>query len=264
MKYKQVKLINDAILDIYLCEDTPSIVYKPRPGMLILPGGGYGFISFREGEPVALRYLSEGFNCFVLSYSVNTSYPIPQKEVAIAMDYINKHADEFNVAIGKISLIGFSAGGHLAGSYGYLYESFAKELGVIKGSLRPLSILLCYAVITLGNDTHVPSAERITGGKKELYDLLSVEKHITSNYPPTFIWATKEDELVPVVNTTLMIDSLNKAGVLYKALIYEHGPHGGSLCNCGVWDINRRDSVVYENQTWVNDSVKFIFDLFEK
>ena len=38
---------------------------RQRPGVLILPGGGYGHTSTREGEPVALRYLARGWQAFV-------------------------------------------------------------------------------------------------------------------------------------------------------------------------------------------------------
>lgn len=43
---------------------------KMRPAVLIIPGGGYEHTSLREGEPIALKYVSEGMCGFVLYYSV--------------------------------------------------------------------------------------------------------------------------------------------------------------------------------------------------
>ena len=55
-------------LRIYISERNEST--EQRPGMLVCPGGGYSFCSAREAEPIAFRFLSEGFNCFILDYTV--------------------------------------------------------------------------------------------------------------------------------------------------------------------------------------------------
>ena len=43
---------------------------RRRPAVLVLPGGGYGGTSPREGEPVALQFAAAGFHAFVLHYRV--------------------------------------------------------------------------------------------------------------------------------------------------------------------------------------------------
>ena len=56
-----------------------------RPAILICPGGGYSLLCEREAEPVALRFLPEGFNCFVVWYRVAPNrYPRPQQDIASA------------------------------------------------------------------------------------------------------------------------------------------------------------------------------------
>ena len=88
-----------------------------RPAILVLPGGGYEFVSQREAEPVAIEYYREGFDAFVLDYDVapDAHYPCQIKEAAMAMMYIRKNAEELDVLPDKIAEIGFSAGGHLCG-----------------------------------------------------------------------------------------------------------------------------------------------------
>lgn len=262
MVYQKVELFNSSTLEIYLNEDNDETIIKPRPALLIIPGGGYAFISRREAEPVALRFMAEGFNCFVLSYSCLTAYPIPHKQVAVAMDYLNKHSQEFNIQEGKISLIGFSAGGHLVGSYSYLYKEFAKELGVNESSLKPIAIILSYPVISTKEFTHLETSQNITGGDKLLLDLLSVEKHVNKDYPPTFIWTTKTDKCVNPINTKIMIDALAKSNVLHESIIYDNGEHGGSLFTHAVCDNRNPYMYVIDNQSWVNKSAEFLLKLF--
>lgn len=87
-----------------------------RPAILILPGGGYAMTSDREAEPVALQFLAKGFAVFVLRYSVQPSrYPVALLEAAEAMRLIRANADQWHVNPAQVAVLGFSAGGHLAG-----------------------------------------------------------------------------------------------------------------------------------------------------
>ena len=64
-----------------------------RPSVLICPGGAYVFCSNREAEPIALYYLSKGYNAFVLFYSVAPAkYPEPQVQAMAAIELIRKTA----------------------------------------------------------------------------------------------------------------------------------------------------------------------------
>ena len=77
---------------------------------MVCPGGGYGMCSERESEPIALNFLSEGFNVFVIKYSVAPHrFPSQLIEIAALMDLINKNGDSWNCDISKTTIIGFSS-----------------------------------------------------------------------------------------------------------------------------------------------------------
>ena len=83
----------DAVLEIYLYDSSN----KKRPAMLVVPGGGYFSIAPLEGETVALRYQSEGFNTFVLTYAINKPYPASHLDLAVATLFIRLQENEYNL-----------------------------------------------------------------------------------------------------------------------------------------------------------------------
>ncbi len=159
-----------AHLDIYsleASEEMPSS--KLRPMVIICPGGAYAWTSKREGEPVAMKFLAEGIHAAVLWYSVKPyAFPTSITEVASSVYYIRTHAEELHVDMNKIFVAGFSAGGHLAASYGcfwnYEFLRDALKLTANKASwLRPDGLILGYPVITSDEKTHGESIENIMG-----------------------------------------------------------------------------------------------------
>ena len=115
------------VVEAYITTNSAEInIDRKRPTVIICPGGGYRFTSDREAEPVALRFMAEGFNAIVLRYSVvPIRYPQQLLELAATVDYARKMKDKWNVDNENIIVCGFSAGGHLAASLGtcLLYTS---------------------------------------------------------------------------------------------------------------------------------------------
>lgn len=215
-----------------------------RPAVIICPGGGYEAVCFSgEGTPV-LRFMeANGYCAFILKYRVSPCrYPAPQADLALAIQYVRAHAQEYGVNPGDITLIGASAGGHLCASEAALYEDAAetvyREMAELslktadyyqKFSARPDKLVLSYPVISFTKEPHEGSFRNLTGGKEELRELLSVENLVKEDYPPTFVWACEDDDCVPPSNARHMAEALKDKGVRHECHIYPAGGHGCGL-----------------------------------
>ena len=116
-----------------------------RPAVVICPGGAYRFCSDREAEPIAIHLLQMGYHAAVLRYSCCPHrYPEALLQLAGAFLFLSSHAEEYHIDSEKIAVCGFSAGGHLAASYGVFWnKSFVTETwNTSPEKLRPAGMLL--------------------------------------------------------------------------------------------------------------------------
>ena len=199
------------------------------PCIVICPGGGYSVLSEREGSPIALHFASEGYCVFVLHYSVNPhSFPQQLREVAGVMELIHLNQKEWNCDISNITIMGFSAGGHLAAQYSNRYD--CREIREIFPISRPVHrAVLGYPVITADKKyTHAITRRNYLGYEPEEEENtdFSCDMLVTEKTPPTFIWHTAEDPVVPVENSLLYAKKLSQYKVPYELHIYPYGPHG--------------------------------------
>ena len=204
---------------------------RKRPAVLVMPGGGYQYTSEREAEPVAFKFLAQGYVPFILYYSVApATYPQAFKESAMAMVYIRENAEELGVLPSKVSAIGFSAGGHLCGCLATLTgDSVLDFLGNKKPLAKPDACALMYPVITSGAKSHGGSIANISGGDKELMEFLSLEKRVSKDSVPAYMFATVNDGCVPCKNALLMACAYEENGVPFSLHILEKGTHGLSV-----------------------------------
>lgn len=233
MKHLRFKLWQDSderpYLDTYILEGQ-----RQRPLVLVLPGGGYGFTSEREAEPIALQFTAAGFHAAVLHYSVHpVRHPMPLRDAAKAMCVLRQQAAEWQIAPDQIAVCGFSAGGHLAASLGvHCSQSYVTAApGVSYPANRPNALILGYPVISSGPHRHQGSFDHLLGPEAtaELRHQMSLEHQVSPDTPPTFLWHTGDDSAVPVENSLLFAASLRRAGVPFELHVYPHGPHGLSL-----------------------------------
>ena len=228
-----------ATMDAFLLDTEEGTL---RPAIIICPGGGYGFVSERESAPIAKKFNSLGFQAFVLNYHVAPfEYPTALCELATAVRKVRENATEWGIDPERIAVSGFSAGGHLAASLctGYQKEWLLGALDATAEEIAPNACVLCYPVITSGEFGHQGSFENLLGihtnadkakkYKQDLLELVSLEKHVTEDTPPTFVWHTYEDASVPVENSLLYVASLCNAGVLAEFHMFPLGIHGLSL-----------------------------------
>ncbi len=236
---------------IYLRDDDPDVfltAYAPtcnegmskRPAVLILPGGAYSFVSFREGEPIAFRFLSAGVAAFVLTYSVGkkAAFPRPLIDVALAMKYIKRHAEEFYVDEKRVFVAGFSAGGHLAAAAGTLWHmDCLKAEGDDPENVmqRPAGMILVYPVISSKPGLIQPdSFYNLLGTSQPSEEELgrySIEDCVDSRTVPAFLMHTYQDTCVPVANSLVMAEALASNGIPFELHVYPKGGHGLSTAD---------------------------------
>lgn len=225
-----------------VAEEMPQGV--DRPCVLICPGGAYVFLSERESDPVASAFFARGYHVFILYYSIRekASNLRPLVDSSLTMMKIRENSTEWHILPHKIAVLGFSAGGHAAGSLGTLWDTPELKAKIdTKGGLnKPDAMILCYPVITAGPKAHEMSVETVSGGKPtpEQVEFFSLEKHVTPTTPPTFLWHTVEDDCVPVENSMMFAAALQKNHVPFECHLFQKGGHGMSMCDAEVGSIN--------------------------
>ncbi|MDO4337393.1 MAG: alpha/beta hydrolase [Eubacteriales bacterium] len=270
MKTEIIKLYEnreDVTLTTYILQDSPELLAgKPRPAVVICPGGGYFNCSDREAEPVAIKFASMGYHTFVLRYSTycegtgafpdimkgieaneNSRYPNAMREIGKTFLLIRENADKWLVDTERIAVCGFSAGAHNAAMYAtnwhedVISEYFHED----KEKFRPAAAILGY---TLSDYIYMRDAIKeynpmdraffeasntaYLGTAEpcgEMLDMVSPARHVTKNTPPVFLWATSQDTLVPVQHTIRMSYALAEKKIPFEMHIFEEGPHGLAL-----------------------------------
>lgn len=256
------ELASPAYLDVYAPSQSPELGDDRRyPSVLVLPGGGYGFTSDREAEPIAFGLLGRGIGAYVLRYTVRPArYPQVVLEVGAAMAYIRQNAQRYGVQENAISVMGFSAGGHLAGAYGtHWHREELNALHVDKELLRPNGLILCYGVLSFGEMTHMGSLHNLLGenATEEQRKYLSFEHSVTADTPPTFLWHTCTDKAVPVENSLYAAEALAKENIPFEMHIYPEGGHGLSLA---TWVTTKDESKLPPKyiSRWIDDCADWV------
>lgn len=229
-----------------------------RPAVLIMPGGGYCAVSDREAEPIALRFVNRGYAAFVLRYSIKPNvFPTSLRECAMAMKYIRENCKKFEIDPNMVAAIGFSAGGHLCGTLGTMYD--APEVADIAPAkiLRPTVIGLCYPVAVSWGDTHDDSFISLTGNDAKLTERLSLDKLVRADMPPAFIWHTRNDTVVPCRNSLILAQAINDMGVDYSLRIYHSGQHGLATADENTYPVEHVPALSKEIVGWENHMIEF-------
>ena len=233
------KIPLDAVNEnVYLeCFVSDKVDNFTRKAILVIPGGGYGIVcSDREGEPIALAFVAQGFNAFVLHYSVasnsNNCFPTQLIEAAKAIKYIKDNAKEMGHDADKVFVTGFSAGGHLCAMTGILWNlpEIYKEVEMPYGYNKPAGVMPIYPVV----NEHSESFSNLLGTKNPTQEQLyrvHLEKHVTKDSSPVFIMHTSNDSVVPVSNSLDLARAYADAGLMFELHIYPDAPHGIALGN---------------------------------
>lgn len=217
--------------------------------ILILPGGGYEFLSCREAWPIATKFNCLGYNTAVLYYRIAPCKAYaPLNDGLDALEFLSKKYD-------NIITCGFSAGGHLSACLASLGTKYN-----IKASI------MCYPVISLLEDGHIITAKSFLADEfnKENQIKYSAQNLIHKDTVPSFLWTTKTDQLVPYTNTLLFVDKLNEFNIYNEFYIYPTGVHGLALGDMNTVLYNDMNFFNEDVQEWPINADKFIKKVLSK
>ena len=214
---------------------TPCLCEGAKGCVIVLPGGGYAMRAEHEGMPVAERLCRGGISAFVLSYRVAPyRAPVPLMDARRAVRLVRANAAQLGIE--KIGILGFSAGGHLAGSAALMEDGWAGDPAnadpVERESARPDAAVLCYPVVSMQRCTHAGSRENLLGERADdpaARAAHSLELLAGRQAPPCFLWHTADDASVLVQNSLALASRLAENGTPFELHVYPNGRHGLGL-----------------------------------
>lgn len=211
---------------------TPYLLDDPQPRgcVMVLPGGGYENLADHEAEPIARWCNRLGLHAAVVHYRIRPNrHPGPLHDAQRGLRMLRHRAGEWGVDPGRIAVLGFSAGGHLAGCCATMFDEPGPIGDAIDDeSARPDAAVLCYPVVSFTRFAHSGSAANLLGpdAPAELRQRMSVDQCVTERTPPMFLWHTADDAAVPVANSLILAQALAAASVPFALHVWPSGYHG--------------------------------------
>jgi len=229
--------------------ETPTLrIVRPPEGwsngtaVIIAPGGAYASLAqAQEGTEPAAWFASRGVTAFILTYRVGKSgrLPLPLLDGARAVRFVRTHADDFGIDASRIGMLGFSAGGHLAATTAAdANDGQANAIDEIdKASDRLDFLILAYPWLegpklnAKGQSDYCVYSTFLIGGRcdPQLYASYLPLDGVSSAMPPTFLFTTDEDTIVPADSVMRFYDALRVNKVPAEIHIFEAGQHGSGM-----------------------------------
>lgn len=222
---------------------TPRMrVYRPvkanGAAVIVCGGGGYFRIQlWKESTPIARWLQQRGFTVFELLYRLpNDGWDAsaPFMDAQRAMRIVRTRAAEFGIDPKQIGIMGFSAGGHLAG-FTALQPQRALYAGsdkYEKASARPDFSVLLFPVVSLRKPYDTTRTRREIIGEtpsSEAENAWSLDTYASADAPPTIIFASADDKTAPPGHGIMLFEKLNAAGASAELHLFRDGGHGWGL-----------------------------------
>ncbi|MEZ0091836.1 alpha/beta hydrolase [Streptacidiphilus sp. EB129] len=196
--------------------------------VIVLPGGGYAMHAAHEAEPVAawlsgltgrLRPTGPGLSASVFRYPLNVRHPAPLLGLRGEIRRLRERGAD------RIGVVGFSAGGHLAGL------AALASLDDPRDSVQ--FALLGYAITSMETETYRPARLILLGedAPPDLRRATSLDALVAAASPPFFLWHTAEDVYVPPEHTYRLASALATHEVPHTVHVFPHGPHSLGLAH---------------------------------
>lgn len=219
-------------------------VFEPdRPNgasLLMIPGGGYRWVVMdKEGYECAERFAAEGVTVHVASYRLPGDGWAAGPAVALqdaqrALRQVRARATAKGLDPERVGVMGFSAGGHVAGCLSLMWDRPVYEPvdEIDRLSARPDSSVLVYPVATLRRPfAHPGSRDRMFGPSPTVREerAWSLEENARPDAPPTFLLHAADDAAVPVENSLMLEAALRAAKASTELHVFGEGGHGFGL-----------------------------------
>jgi acetyl esterase/lipase len=208
--------------EAFLVAARPLGVYSPSmpyavTHAIVLPGGGYAEHAAHEGEPVVKWLKGLGLEAGVFRYPLRVRHPVPLHALQAEIRRLRQDG------VTRVGLVGFSAGGHLAGM-----AALASDAGPYE---RVDFAVLGYAITSMETETYRPARLILLGedASLELRRATSLDAMVTQSSPPFFIWHTAEDAYVPPEHTYRLARVLAAQRIPHTVHVFAHGPHSLGL-----------------------------------
>ncbi|WP_342758390.1 alpha/beta hydrolase [Kineothrix sedimenti] len=293
MIVEKKKVWNDkrrASYTMYLLDNSAEVDSgRMHPAVVICGGGGFMRITEREKQPVAMYFLSKGYQVFTLDYITKATglacYPEPVTDLAKLMLIIRTNSEKWKINQDSITVIGFSAGGQVCASLATQWDDNLilnqLEPGIDPEKIRPNAVVLCYPMLdylyqierSISEPEINPFSPSIGMKKKdflemfleagvgvdateEQYKKASPYYYVSEKTPPIFLWHTSKDELVYAEQSLRFAERLSVFHIPYEIHVFEEGFHGLALANenstCNPELINEDVTI------WADLALKFL------
>lgn len=215
-------------------------VFRPAQpnghGLLVIPGGAYTFVSCsNEGVDIATRMTALGITVFVLTYRLpgegwEHRSDVPLQDAQRAMRLIRSNSSRFQIDPNKVSVLGFSAGGHLTATLAtqHAERTYSAVDAADAASARPFAAGLVYPVVTMEKPwTHEQSRNQLLGEHPDesQVERRSAERHVSSTTPPIFTVHAIDDDAVPVENSLHLMNAMREVKRPVEAHFLQEGGH---------------------------------------
>jgi acetyl esterase/lipase len=215
-----------------------EIYTPPHPNgtaVIVIGGGGYARIGMgSEVMPTATWLQTQGVTAVVLYYRLPADHwpaVAPFQDAQRAIRVLRAHAQDFGINPARIGVLGFSAGGNLAGiAETRSAATFYPPVDATdRLSARPDFAALLYPVISFEQPYDTTRSGRELSTQADSVEAYSVQLHVTPRTPPTFLAQAKDDPIANIGNSLIMYDALKKNGVEAELHVFDKGGHGWGM-----------------------------------
>ena len=199
---------------------------------------------------LAKTFRDKGYASAVINYRLSNTpekniHPTQVNDLASAIAFIQSRAGEWKISPDDLSLLGASAGGHLALLYAYAYDAGHTVKAVISMA-GPSNLMNMQSASPqqaqvvrwfLGTDAQ---------SSPTIYQQASPLSHVTANTNPTLLLHGKLDVIVPYEQSLELKSKLDQFSVKNKLIIYENLGHED--------DLNAIPNLVSECESWLSEN----------